>query len=182
MEKLVREYVELRGGLSELTEYEKNSLALLLGEDASPKNPEGHRPDREEAVQQPEGREDSEMKASWTKMKSGEWGVRVAGGDLDKGDELEVQVSRKNGTSSVEYVRIFWVGKNNYGPGKIALGVIAKTKSAPKHRQYLPSHLPSRAECEECGEFFTPTERSSSDGALESKKRCWETGLMCFSH
>jgi hypothetical protein len=89
------------------------------------------------------------MPATWTKLKSGAWGIRVTGGAPSSGDT--VTVSKKDGTQqSVTVEKVVWTG------GDVALCAIeAKPRSGSGRsgRRY------------ECGEYVTP---GSS---------CWETGM-----
>lgn len=49
------------------------------------------------------------MRATWTKLRSGEWGLRVTGGSPRSGDR--VTVTKRNGESRVVAVgRIIWRG------------------------------------------------------------------------
>lgn len=63
---------------------------------------------------------------TYTKLKSGFWGIRVVG-KTTAGEE--VTVTKRNGEAKVEIVgRVLWSGEDKYGEGTISLVTIAKKK------------------------------------------------------
>ena len=51
--------------------------------------------------------------ASFTKLSSGEWGVRVLGGDCEKGDEIAVRVTKRSGETKTFEGTVIWTGTDN---------------------------------------------------------------------
>ena len=50
------------------------------------------------------------MNASYTKLKDGDWGVRIEG-TLDKGTRTEITVTKRSGETKTEKVVVLWSGK-----------------------------------------------------------------------
>ena len=50
--------------------------------------------------------------ATFTKLKSGNWGVRVVGKHAEKGDTLNVRVKKKNGDESMFEGNVIWTGND----------------------------------------------------------------------
>ena len=70
--------------------------------------------------------------AQYARTRNGTWGVRITGKlieDAATGDEVEVQVKRKNGEVNTHRVNIFWMGNNRYDKGKVALASILQADS-----------------------------------------------------
>jgi hypothetical protein len=104
------------------------------------------------------------MNNTYTKLKDGNWGIRVAGEATAGG---QVRVTKKDGSSKIETVdRVLWTGDDRQGGGQISLCSI-RASSAPRASvSCAPARRGGRRECEECGEFVT------------AGTRCWETGLL----
>ena len=54
-------------------------------------------------------RKETEMNATYTKLKDGSWGVRIEG-TLDKGAKSEVTVTKRSGETKTESVIVLWSG------------------------------------------------------------------------
>lgn len=70
------------------------------------------------------------MLITFTKLKSGSWGLRISVG---RGESIsvgaEVEVSKRDGSVTKAIVgRILWSGDAEDGAGKLALAEIAKSK------------------------------------------------------
>ena len=104
------------------------------------------------------------VSASYTKLQSGDWGIRVSG---TVAPGAAVTVTKKDGTTKVETVhQVLWSGADKFRPGQ-TVTLCSVTPSAPSRRYVgcAPARRDSRRECEECGDFVV------------SGTRCWETGL-----
>lgn len=92
------------------------------------------------------------MKATWTKLRSGEWGVRVEARDPVACMGQKVEVSKKDGsTSSATLAKLVW------HKGEIALWAIEPKKKRETRREEL---------CAECGEYPASTEAEDSSGIV----------------
>jgi len=79
------------------------------------------------------------MNATWTKLKSGEWGVRVAGAEVKAGETIVV--TKKSGeTKTVKIARVLWTGDG------ISLCAVGNLPSA------IESIPPVGRACVSCGE------------------------------
>ena len=97
--------------------------------------------------------------ATYTKLRSGEWGIRVRG-EVRRGDK--VTVVKKSGETKMETVAaVVWRGNG------IPLCAVEGHSHGHSHSHGGRS---SRRECAECGEFI----RSAN-------QRCWETGGTCYA-
>ena len=97
------------------------------------------------------------MATTYTKLKSGEWGVKVEGAAPAKG--ASVTVVTKSGKVKTEIVRnVVWSGNG------IALCAIDQRASG--RSRHASNNRPPRGkiECDECGDYVTPG------------STCWETG------
>lgn len=95
--------------------------------------------------------------ATYTKLRSGEWGVRVIGG-ARQGQTLTVQ--KKSGETKRETVgRVLWTGSDSRTGQIMSLCTIGRgSASSPRLRR------DGTYECDECGDYVKPG------------TRCWETG------
>lgn len=95
------------------------------------------------------------MTATYTKLSKGDWGVRIPRAH-NKGDNLAVEVTKKNGQKKVEDVRVIWSGKDRDG-GDVSLAVIQKGQRSradgydrkPRFAEDEGSSFP----CHVCGKF-----------------------------
>lgn len=91
------------------------------------------------------------MTANWTRLADGAWGVRVHG---HVGAGVEIQVSKRDGSSSIERVeRVLWMG--------IAKDGCAATLVQIARRSQSSSSAP-RTTCVSCGESLDRWERQHS--------------------
>jgi len=99
---------------------------------------------------------------SYTKLKNGSWGVRVAGLIQER---QQIQVQTKTGAVKTETVtKVLWTGPDIHTGKTISLCSIAP-RSNQQGQGGRRLSLGGRYECEECGDMVTPG------------TRCWETGL-----
>ena len=72
--------------------------------------------------------------AQYARTRNGNWGVRITGKVIEHslpGDQIEIDVQRKNGEINTHTVNIFWTGENKFGTGKVALGSIMTAEKKP---------------------------------------------------
>jgi hypothetical protein len=105
----------------------------------------------------------STITATYTRLRSGEWGIRIVGGQPQPG--AVVAVGRRDGTVVHETIgRILWTGPGRDGE-TVTLATIPhreRRRSSGRGRRYAGG----RYECEECGDIVEPG------------SRCWETGMV----
>lgn len=91
------------------------------------------------------------MEGTWTKLRSGEWGVKVNGisRQLRKGDVIEVTVMRRDGGSSTERVKLIWTDEF----GSKGLGAVVRSSQRSRRRYDDDGYAP---DCggRMCGECF----------------------------
>jgi hypothetical protein len=81
------------------------------------------------------------MSATYTKLKSGEWGLRIVGPAPSAGAEILVQ--KKDGSTKMEKIgKVVWEGDN------VALATVAALNYRPSDLQYSGNRL-----CRGCGGY-----------------------------
>jgi hypothetical protein len=85
---------------------------------------------------------------TWTKLRSGEWGVRVSG-RIAEGDQVEV--ARKDGTTSVETVRrVLWSGRNRDGR-EVSLVSVRESSRTGRGPHTCTDRCYGSHPCRQCG-------------------------------
>ena len=76
--------------------------------------------------------EDIDAIATYTRLRTGSWGVRVpeAVQRLEPGETTRVQVHKRNGRQNAETVTCFWVGEDLERRSRIALCEIVPRDTA----------------------------------------------------
>lgn len=102
------------------------------------------------------------MSATYTKLKNGEWGIRIEG-SVSVGQF--VPVKKKDGTINGETVAaVLW------SSGGVSVCSIATSKKSTSKKSAWPrKNRVGSGCCAECGENIA-----------SENQRCWETGLACI--
>ena len=86
--------------------------------------------------------------AQYARTRNGNWGVRITGEMIDHalpGDQIEVNVQRRNGEINSHTVNIFWTGENRFDTGKVALASIVSADTLPitnpSYKEEYPAQL-----------------------------------------
>lgn len=88
------------------------------------------------------------MKATFTKLKTGEWGVRVEGTPTVG---QEISVTKKSGeVSTVLVSKVVWEGTNPEGHALSLCEIEAKQSTQP-NRTYYRKYASNRKTCPMCG-------------------------------
>ena len=82
------------------------------------------------------------MKATYTKMRDGTWGVKVSAKyiEVPVGLKCTMEVVKKSGQSVDEQIQVIWIGKDNYSSGMVALCKIIGRQQKASHSQ-RSSHI-----------------------------------------
>lgn len=103
------------------------------------------------------------MSASYTKLRDGNWGVRIVGPAPQQG--ATVTVTKKSGETKTETIgRLLWEGDDRATGRHVCLCSIIKTNTS--NTSGANRRRGGRYVCEECGDYVEPG------------TRCWETGMM----
>lgn len=102
---------------------------------------------------------------SYTKLKSGAWGVRVQGTKPDAGSSVTVRT--KAGAEKTEtIIEVLWSGADKTSGETVSLCSIAqRARPSNGNGNGGGNSYGRRYECEDCGEYVTPG------------TSCWETEL-----
>ena len=59
------------------------------------------------------------IEGTYTKLKDGEWGVRLTGNltGVEKGDEFTIIVTKRSGETKAEEVKVLWIGADRFNEG-----------------------------------------------------------------
>ena len=97
--------------------------------------------------------------ATYTKLRNGQWGIRVPG---TVGAGQTITVTKRDGSTSTETVdRVLWSGDG------VSLCSVSRGHQSTSHRHGHSSRRSGgRYECDECGDIVTPG------------THCWETGMV----
>ena len=68
--------------------------------------------------------------------KDGSWKVKILNVvDLEKNQEVEVNVIRKDGEEQLLKVKVFWIGEDKFGEGNCAFGEILEDEEDKKSKK-----------------------------------------------
>ena len=84
------------------------------------------------------------MKATYTKMRDGTWGVKVSAKyiEVPVGLKCTMEVVKKSGQSVDEQIQVIWIGKDNYSSGMVALcKIIGRTQQVSAGSGQRSSHV-----------------------------------------
>ena len=89
---------------------------------------------------------------TYTRLRDGGWGVRVLGASFRKGECLETEVSKRDGSVSTESVKVIWVGEDKRTGQPVALCLIRRGNGAPRthakaDNQQAPPHSSLHCGC-----------------------------------
>jgi hypothetical protein len=106
-------------------------------------------------------RSKAELTPSFTKMRDGDWAVKMSPDSYRRGATIQVP-TRSGKTKKVTLGDKVWEGRDRYSGETVALVRI----KGPLTERRAPSRGNRKYLCDECGDYVTPG------------TRCWETGLQ----
>ena len=111
--------------------------------------------------------------ATFTRLKSGDWGIRVIGPSAPSAGSTVTVTKRNGGAQEAKVLKVLWSGPGRNGEEAHLCTIVPKRagarRTAKRHDgEPCGQECGARLVCNECGDWV-----NCGDGS-----RCWETGLI----